>query len=132
MIRPYRKPLVVMGPKMLLRHPRCQSNIEDFSLERSHFVSVLDDPIHYSPTHCFQNDPIDTTKSIPNVKSIIFCSGKHYYLLEQQRQNLFGNDPNKLSSIAIVRIEELCPFPAAELISILKRYPNAKSKHKLI
>ncbi|XP_046919167.2 2-oxoadipate dehydrogenase complex component E1 [Dermatophagoides farinae] len=127
MIRPYRKPLVVMGPKMLLRHPRCQSNIEDLSMERSHFAPVLDDPVHYMPTHCFQIDPIDMKNTVSNVKSIIFCSGKHYYTLEKQRQHLFGDDQSKLSSIAIVRIEELCPFPAAELVAILKRYPNAKN-----
>ncbi|OTF82444.1 2-oxoglutarate dehydrogenase E1 component DHKTD1, mitochondrial-like protein, partial [Euroglyphus maynei] len=127
MIRPYRKPLVVMAPKILLRHPRCQSNMEDLSLERSHFVPVLDDPIHYTQTHCFQIDPIDMTKTVPSVKSIIFCSGKHYYTLEKERENLFGNDREKLSSIAIVRIEELCPFPAAELMAILKRYPNAQN-----
>lgn len=123
MTRPYRKPLVVMSPKMLLRHPRCVSTVADLSSSGAHFVPVLDDPKHYQAGHPFQVEPIGKGQ-LDSVRTIIFCSGKHYFALEKEREERFPNN----QSIAIVRVEELCPFPVLELALILKRYPKATSK----
>lgn len=125
MLRPYRKPLVVMSPKLLLRHPRCVSMLTEMTGHNAHFFNVLDDPKFDDSTNRYQTKSIDTISPIYSVHSIIFCSGKHYYTLEKEREErMHLND----KSIAIVRLEELCPFPALELALILKRYPNAKSK----
>lgn len=98
--------------------------LTEMTQHNAHFMTVLDDPKYYDPTYRYQTKSIDTVARIDSVRSIIFCSGKHYYTLEKEReQRLPVND----KSIAIVRLEELCPFPALELTLILKRYPNAKS-----
>ena len=99
--RKIRKPLVIFTPKSLLRHPQCISPLDDFIYER--FQEVIDDPL---------TDPATTTK-------LVFCSGKLFYDILQKREEI-GND-----GIAIIRIEQLYPFPISQLSSILKRYPNA-------
>ena len=103
MIRPFKKPLIVASPKILWRHPMAVSNLADFS-PMKHFLPVIDDP-------GVATDPA-------KVEKIIFCSGKHYYALNQERREKGYNN------VAIVRIEELCPFPAAQLIQVLNRYQN--------
>ena len=103
MAYPFRKPLVIFTPKSLLRHPKCMSPLEDF-LEGTHFREVIDD------------DFVEAT----SVRKVLFCSGKVYYdLLERQQKNT-------VRDIAIVRLEQLYPFPEKQLLSILKRYQNAK------
>lgn len=100
----FRIPLVVMSPKSLLRHPECVSRLEDFS-ENTSFLEVIDD------------------KSIANtarVTKVLLCSGKIYYDLIKYRRD------NKLENTAIVRIEQLYPFPASQLDEILKKYKTAK------
>ena len=124
MVRPWRKPLVVMAPKALLRHPRCVSALTELTAVDGHFAAVLDDPKHESTS-----EKGKSTTIIPEVKTLIFTSGKHYYSLEKERDERWaaGHLPSA-SSTAIVRLEELCPFPVESLVAILKRYPNAKSK----
>lgn len=101
-IRPFRKPLIVMTPKSLLRHKLAVSTLEE--LAYGQFEVVIDDI-----------DPIDCAK----VSRIVLCAGKVYYdLLETRRQQ--GNE-----NIAVVRIEQLYPFPRDELVELLSRYPNA-------
>ena len=103
MAYPFRKPLVIFTPKSLLRHPKCMSPLEDF-LEGTRFREVIDD------------DFVEAT----SVRKVLFCSGKVYYdLLERQQKNT-------VRDIAIVRLEQLYPFPEKQLLSILKRYQNAK------
>ncbi|MCH2270817.1 MAG: 2-oxoglutarate dehydrogenase E1 component [SAR324 cluster bacterium] len=103
MAYPFRKPLVIFTPKSLLRHPKCMSPLEDF-LEGTHFREVIDD------------DFVEAT----SVRKVLFCSGKVYYdLLERQQKNT-------VRDVAIVRLEQLYPFPEKQLLSILKRYQNAK------
>jgi 2-oxoglutarate dehydrogenase E1 component len=103
MLRALRKPLVVMTPKSLLRHKLSVSTMTDLSEGR--FQPVIDEV-----------DAIDAAK----VRRIVFCSGKVYFdLLERRRAAKDG-------SVAIVRIEELYPFPADDYHATLERYGKAK------
>lgn len=100
-VRPYRKPLIVMSPKSLLRHKLSTSGIDD--LVNGEFRLVID-----------EIDTLDRNE----VTRLLFCSGKVYFdLLEQRREN-------KISNVAIVRIEQLFPFPSAEVKSIIDSYPG--------
>ena len=101
-LRPLRKPLVVMSPKSLLRHKEAISTLED--LADGKFHNVMDEV-----------DDIDKSK----VQRIILCSGKVFYdLLATRRER-------NLNHIAILRLEQLYPFPEDELLQILAdSYPN--------
>ncbi|WP_430462285.1 2-oxoglutarate dehydrogenase E1 component [Thalassolituus sp. LLYu03] len=102
-IRPLRKPLVVMSPKSLLRHKLATSTIEELAGGR--FRTVLDE--------------IDTLNP-DDVNRILLCSGKVYYdLLERRRAE-------NITDVAIIRIEQLYPFPAKQLAKILSKYVNVK------
>jgi 2-oxoglutarate dehydrogenase E1 component len=100
--RGLRKPLVVMTPKSILRHPKVISPIEDFT--SGVFQPVLADP---------------TIADAASVKKILMCSGKIYYEL------LAARDERKAMDCAIVRIEQLYPFPEVEFAEVLRRYPAA-------
>lgn len=95
--RSFRKPLVIMTPKSLLRHPKAVSPMAD--LAEGCFQEVLDDP----------GGPSEPRR-------LLFCSGKVYYDLAAAR------DQRKDESSAIVRIEQLYPFPEACLAALLKRF----------
>ena len=101
-IRPMRTPLIVMSPKSLLRHKEAVSDIK--SLSNGSFEVVIDDA-----------DVI-----AKKVERVVMSSGKVYYDLKSTREDL------KKENIALVRIEQLYPFPEDELKAILARYPNAK------
>ena len=103
LVRPYRKPLIVAGPKLLLRFPAAVSTLQDLAPGTS-FQPILD----------------DVTGNPADVRRVIFVSGKHYYALNQQRQE------KGLKDMAIVRLEELCPFPALGLQKVVTKYSNAK------
>lgn len=105
MIRNFRKPLIVASPKMLLRYPAAISGFEDLA-PGSTFKPVLGD---------LAADP-------KSVSTVIFCSGKHYYSLAKQKETL-GEQGHKF---AIIRIEELCPFPLESLQREVGKYPKAK------
>ncbi len=99
----FRKPLIVMSPKSLLRHPLCRSSVEE--LTKGNFRALIDDDF--------------IGKDGSNVSKILFCSGKIYYdLLERQRAD-------NRKDIAIVRLEQLYPLPMTEIDEVLDRYPNA-------
>lgn len=101
-IRPLRKPLVVMSPKSLLRHKEAISTIEE--LADGHFYNVLD-----------ETDDIDKSQ----VERIVFCSGKVFYDLRAARRE------REIENIAIIRLEQLYPFPEAELLAVLEAgYPK--------
>ena len=100
--REFRKPLIVFTPKSLLRHPKCTSVINDFVSKN--FSEVIDDN---------NVDPV-------NIKQLVFCSGKIYYDLLQQREQL------AITDTALIRIEQLYPFPKKQLDTIIKKYNNAK------
>ncbi|XP_078489091.1 2-oxoadipate dehydrogenase complex component E1-like [Ciona intestinalis] len=110
MIRDFRKPLVVASPKILLRLPAASSPMKDFE----------------SGTHFFPVIPDSGTKSPQTVKKVIFCSGKHYFALEDQQKKLAEQNQD-LNNVAIVRIEELCPFPAEALHREVSRFTSAET-----
>jgi 2-oxoglutarate dehydrogenase E1 component len=95
-LRPYRKPLVIMSPKSLLRHPLVVSTLDD--LAQGQFMPVLG-----------EIDALDLKK----VRRVIFCQGKVYYdLLAQRREQ-------KITDIAILRLEQMYPFPDQEVKAAL-------------
>ena len=102
MARPFRKPLVVMTPKSLLRHKLAVSKADDFQGE-SHFMRILSDT----------NAPADT-----DIKRLVLCSGKVAYDLMEAR------DASGDKNTSIVRIEQLYPFPSEPLVVRLKRMTN--------
>lgn len=100
--RPFRKPLIVMSPKSLLRHPQCVSNWNELTSGR--FREVIDD---------------DTVSDPLRVRKVLLCSGKIYYdLLEKKVRE-------KKSDVAIVRVEQLHPLPEKQLQNIVNRYRTA-------
>ena len=114
MHRKFRKPLIVMTPKSLLRHKKCVSNIVEFS-KKSTFHRVLEDDA-YSKV----NNLLELKKRDDKIKKVVMCSGKIYFDLIEAREK-YKND-----GVTFVRIEQLYPFPAKTLANILKRYTNAK------
>lgn len=99
MKRSFRKPLIVFTPKSLLRHPKVVSSIEE--LAKGEFQTVIDDTINPD-----------------KVKKLVFCTGKFYYDLLAERENL-NNE-----TVGLVRIEQLFPLDKEKLQEIIKRYKN--------
>ncbi|UYZ62591.1 2-oxoglutarate dehydrogenase E1 component [Hymenobacter weizhouensis] len=98
----FRKPLVVMSPKSMLRHPLCVSPVEEFT--SGTFREVLGD--------AYAEDK--------KVKRVLLCTGKVYYdLLEEQQKS-------ERRDVALVRLEQLHPFPKKQLDAELAKYPKAK------
>tara|TARA_B100001059_G_scaffold211095_1_gene225190 strand:+ start:6604 stop:9498 length:2895 start_codon:yes stop_codon:yes gene_type:complete len=114
MHREFRKPLVIMTPKSLLRHKKCVSNILEFS-KKNTFHRVLEDDA-YSKVH----NLLELKKKDDKIKKVVMCSGKIYYDLIEAREK-FKND-----SVTFIRLEQLYPFPVKTLANILKRYTKAK------
>ncbi len=102
MKRKLRKPLIVMTPKSLLRHKMSVSPLED--LAKGTFNNVIDE--------------IDDIKPA-KVRRVVFCAGKVYFDLLEARRN------EAIDDVAIVRIEQLYPFPIAEYAAVLGKYPKA-------
>jgi 2-oxoglutarate dehydrogenase E1 component len=100
--RPFRKPLVVMTPKSLLRHPKCVSSLKDLSQGR--FKEILD----------------DSQAEAEKIKKLVFCSGKLYYELIAKREELSAHE------VAIVRLEQLYPFPENQFREVLAKYDKAE------
>jgi 2-oxoglutarate dehydrogenase E1 component len=103
MRRPFRKPLVVMSPKSLLRHPAAVSTVAD--LAEGRFRLVIDDP---------------RAPAAESVRRVVLCAGKIFYALEAGRRERDRAD------VALVRVEQLYPFPTAELREALARYVAAR------
>lgn len=108
LIRNFRKPLIVAAPKILLRHPECVSPLQDFVTAKV-FKPVLED--------------IEVARE--KVKRVVFCSGKIFYTLLKERRD------RKISDIALIRLEEICPFPAKEISKAISKYKNAKGQLKI-
>ena len=113
MHRAFRKPLVVMTPKSLLRNKRCVSSIEDFTKKNS-FHRVLEDHAYIKDTKT-----IDLVRD-NKIERVVMCSGKIYFDLLEAREK------SKNNMLTILRIEQLYPFPANTLAKVLKRYKNAE------
>ncbi|CAH9088056.1 unnamed protein product [Cuscuta europaea] len=114
--RDFRKPLIVMAPKSLLRHKDCKSNLSEFDDVQGHtgfdkqgtrFKRLIKDQNYHSDRE-------------EGIRRLILCSGKVYYELDEGRRKGDGTD------IAICRVEQLCPFPYDLVQRELKRYPNAE------
>ncbi len=101
MKRNYRKPLIVFTPKSLLRHPKAVSSIKD--LASGEFHEVI-------------NDTLDSK----NVKKLVFCTGKFYYDLLAERDELNRDD------VALIRIEQLFPLHLNKIQHTIDSYPNAE------
>ena len=89
--RDFRKPLVVFSPKMILRHPRAVSALDEMA--KGSFQEVLDDP----------------QAKATNVDTVVFCSGKFYYEATEKAQEL------GVENMAFVRVEQLYPFPELQI-----------------
>lgn len=99
--RNFRVPLIIFTPKSLLRHPRCTSTLEELASDR--FREVIDD------------HDVD----VKEVRRIVFCSGKVYYDLLARKTEFGARD------IALVRVEQLHPFPTHQVDYIIKKYKQA-------
>ncbi len=102
MKRDFRKPLILMAPKSLLRNPLCVSVESDFT--EGHFNEILDAPLLGNPE---------------TIRRVIFCSGKVYYDLLTYR------DTNKIKDTAFIRVEQLYPVALDKLQAVVNLYPNA-------
>ncbi len=100
--RDFRKPLVVFTPKSLLRFPKCISSINEFTT--GGFREVIDDS---------KSDPEKVTR-------VVFCSGKLYYDLLQEKEG------NNIEHTAIIRLEQLYPLPKKQILEIIDKYHKAK------
>ncbi|MBC7885552.1 MAG: 2-oxoglutarate dehydrogenase E1 component [Saprospiraceae bacterium] len=98
---PYRKPLVLMSPKSLLRHPECLSMMDEFT-GKTQFREIIEDD------------------SVKKAKRVLFCSGKLYYELNDYRRK------NHISDVAVIRIEQLYPLPEADIRNLMKKYGKAE------
>jgi 2-oxoglutarate dehydrogenase E1 component len=103
MIRPFRHPLIVFSPKSILRNPLATSPLE--SLSHGEFETVID-----------EIDPIEAEQ----VTRVVMCSGKVYYDLLQARRS------RELQHVAIVRVEQLYPFPHDRVAEVVGQYINAE------
>ncbi|HLE01467.1 MAG TPA: 2-oxoglutarate dehydrogenase E1 component [Bdellovibrionota bacterium] len=101
MLWDFRKPLIVMSPKSLLRHPRVLTTLEELS--EGSFSEVLDD-----------------SGDQENVRTVLLCSGKVYYDL------LIEREAGSRTDLGITRIEQLYPWPEGKLAEVLARYPKAR------
>ena len=101
LLRQYRKPLIIMSPKSLLRHKLATSKLDD--LAQGQFQTIIGEVDDIDPFH---------------VTRLILCSGKVYYdLLEARRQD-------NLEHVAVIRIEQLYPFPSEQFKNEIEKYPN--------
>ncbi len=112
MKRSFRKPLIVMSPKSLLRHKAAVSSLRDFT--DGNFQTVIDDPARTGAPEA--GIALDATK----VTRVVLCSGKVYYTLLHERRE------RAQAGVAIVRVEQLHPFPHQELKSVLAQYADAR------
>ncbi len=113
MRRNFRKPLVLMTPKSLLRHKRCVSTLEEMG-PGSSFHRVLWDDAEYHPG--------STVKLVSDakIKRVVLCAGKVYYDLFEEREK------RGIDNVYLLRVEQFYPFPAHSLINELQRFKNAE------
>ena len=98
----FRKPLIVFTPKSLLRHPKAVSTVDEFASGK--FQMLID----------------DAEAKVDKVKTVVFVTGKFYYDLLEEKENLGRDD------VALVRVEQLFPLPADDIREVLSKYKNAK------
>lgn len=106
MRRSFRKPLIVAAPKKLLKYARANSDIEEFD-ENTRFKKIYPDQHKTLVAH-------------DKVKKVVLCSGQVYYDLDNARQK------DNINDVAIIRVEQLSPFPFKGLTAELGKYKNAQ------
>ncbi|GAB2800668.1 2-oxoglutarate dehydrogenase E1 component [Rhabdobacter roseus] len=99
---PFRKPLIIMSPKSMLRHPLCVSPLDDLAQGR------------------FQETIGDTYADPKKVKKVLLCTGKIYYELFEKQQ------ADQRTDVAIIRVEQMHPFPKNQLNALIGQYKKAK------
>ena len=117
MHRDFRKPLIIMTPKSLLRNKHCVSNLNDFNKDNSFHRILWDHAI----------DPkikgLIKLQESSKIRKVILCSGKVYFDLLEAREKL------KIDNVILYRIEQLYPFPAKTLVKELKPYAKSATFH---
>jgi 2-oxoglutarate dehydrogenase E1 component len=103
-VRNFRKPLILMTPKSLLRHKRAQSGLKDF-VAGTHFKRVIGETEGLAPDN--------------KIRRVVFCSGKVYYDILETREAAGIKD------VAIVRVEQIYPYAEEDITDVMKRYKNA-------
>lgn len=103
-LQPYKKPLILMTPKSLLRHKNCVSSVEDLTKGQFHYI-------------------LDDDQATEKTKRVIFCTGKVFYDLLLYRESHLKS----VEATAIVRIEQLYPLDEVTLLGIFKKYSHAKT-----
>ena len=111
--RAFRKPLILMTPKSLLRHKRCVSTMKDFTKKNS-FHRVLEDDAYHTESNLL------TLARDKKISKVVICSGKVYFDLIESREKTKNN------KVVFIRIEQIYPFPLKTLANLVKRYPNAE------
>lgn len=111
--RDFRKPLIMMTPKSLLRHKRAVSTLSEMSGETSFHRLLWDD------AEVLKNEPIKLVKD-NKIRRVVMCSGKVYFDLYEEREK------RGIDDIYLLRLEQLYPFPAKALINELGRFRNAE------
>jgi 2-oxoglutarate dehydrogenase E1 component len=110
--RDFRKPLILMTPKSLLRHPMCVSDADDFTTGSSFHRVLWDDA---------QKGHSDLKlKADDKIKRVVVCSGKVYYDL------LAARDEQGLDDVYLLRLEQFYPFPAMSMVKELERFKEAE------
>jgi len=109
MHRDFRKPLIIMTPKSLLRHKQCTSSLDDFTKKNS-FHRVLQDRAYDKKFELIE------LKKDRKIKKVIICSGKIYFDLVDAREKC------KNDNVVFIRLEQIYPFPVKRLGKELKRY----------
>ncbi len=113
MHRDFRKPLIVMTPKSLLRHKKCVSSLSEFTIKNT-FHRILDDDAYK------KNSGLINLQSNDKIQKVVMCSGKIYYDLIEAREK------EKNDSVVFIRLEQLYPFPVKTLANLLKKYEKAE------
>ena len=119
MHRPFRKPLILMTPKSLLRHKKAVSTLADLA-EGSSFHRVLHDDAQTRPEVAGM-----TLKPDADIRRVVLCSGKVYYDLLEAREAAF-KDGKPVDDIYILRLEQFYPWPMKSLMTELARFPGAE------
>jgi 2-oxoglutarate dehydrogenase E1 component len=110
--RDFRKPLILMTPKSLLRHKSCVSKLAELS-EGTSFHRILQDDAQRNP-----NGPVKLVKD-EKIRRVVLCTGKVYYDLAEEREK------RGIDDVYLLRVEQLYPFPAKSLANELSRFPQA-------
>ncbi|KAF8071292.1 ogdh [Scenedesmus sp. PABB004] len=121
--RQFRKPLIVFSPKNLLRHPKCKSPLSEFDdvpddqgIVGVRFKRLIMDDAGLMPKSRAPRPPQE-----PDVKRVVFCTGKVFYELHAERER-----QGRAGEVALVRIEQLAPFPFDLVAREIYRYPGAE------